>query len=204
MFKRKKEKKFWRKLLDFIYPRIGVNRSMKYTGHRLGRMNSSPYKIACGFACGAGISFTPFLGLHFILSGIMAYLLRGSIIASAIGTFIGNPLTFPFIWALVYSTGSLMVGVDTSAHNIGELFNFALEKISEINSWHLLFLSDYSTAINTVSDYLKMWSDLFNVLYIFIIGSLPWVAIVWFTFFISIYILVKNYKEKRKFRKKKN
>jgi len=97
-----------------------------------------------------------------------------------------------------------MVGVDTSAHNIGELFNFALEKISEINSWHLLFLSDYSTAINTVSDYLKMWSDLFNVLYIFIIGSLPWVAIVWFTFFISIYILVKNYKEKRKFRKKKN
>ena len=139
----------------------------------------------------------------FILSGIIAYLLRGSIIASAIGTFIGNPLTFPFIWALVYSTGSLMVGIDTSAHNIGELFNFALEKISEINSWHLLFLSDYSTAINTVSDYLKMWSDLFNVLYIFIIGSLPWVVIVWFTFFISIYILVKNYKEKENSEKEK-
>ena len=66
-----------------------------------------------------------------------------------------------------------------------------------------MFLSDYSTAINTVSDYLKMWSDLFNVLYIFIIGSLPWVAIVWFTFFISIYILVKNYKEKENSEKRK-
>jgi len=204
MFKANKKKSFWRKLLDFIYPRIGVNRSMKYTGHRLGRMKSSPYEIACGFACGAGISFTPFLGLHFILSGILAYILRGSIITSAIGTFIGNPITFPFIWALVYSTGSLIIGIDSSNNNIGELFIFALEKISEINSWNLLFLTDYSIAIDMFDDYLNMWSDLLNVLYVFIIGSLPWVVLIWFVFFIPIYVLVKNYKEKRKSRKKKN
>ena len=105
---------------------------MKYTGHRLGRMNSSPYKIACGFACGAGISFTLFW-VYILFYLVLWHIYCEVLLLLTIGTFIGNPLTFPFIWALVYSTGSLMVGVDTSAHNIGELFNFALEKISEIN-----------------------------------------------------------------------
>ena len=111
MFKAKKKKSIWRKLSNFIYPQIGVKRSIKYTGHRLGRMNSSPYEIACGFAIGAAISFTPFLGLHIIISAIIAFIMRGSIIASAIGTVVGNPLTFPFIWAFVYKTGE-MIGVD--------------------------------------------------------------------------------------------
>ena len=31
-------------------------------------MPGTPYRIAAGFACGAAISFTPFLGLHFVLA----------------------------------------------------------------------------------------------------------------------------------------
>ncbi|MEQ9448058.1 MAG: DUF2062 domain-containing protein, partial [Rhodospirillaceae bacterium] len=37
-------------------------------------------------------------------------LLRGSIIASAIGTVVGNPWTFPFIWVGTYEVGKLMLG----------------------------------------------------------------------------------------------
>ena len=199
MFKANKKKSIWRKLSDFIYPSIGIKRATKYTGHRLGRMKSTPYEIACGFAIGAAISFTPFLGLHFIISAIVAFIMRGSIIASAIGTVVGNPLTFPFIWALVYPTGAFLVGVDTTnGGNIAEMFVFALEKFGEINSWHLLFITDYSLAIDMFDEYKTMWVDLFNIIYVFIIGSIPWVIIVWVIFFAIIYPLVKRYKQTKK------
>jgi hypothetical protein len=35
---------------------------------------------------------------HFVLSALLAYIARANIIASAIGTVVGNPWTFPFIW----------------------------------------------------------------------------------------------------------
>ena len=198
MFKANKKKSIWRKLSDFIYPKIGVKRSIKYTGHRLGRMKSSPYEIACGFAIGAAISFTPFMGLHIIISAIIAFIMRGSIIASAIGTVVGNPLTFPFIWALVYSTGAFIVGATDEGVNITEQLFTALEKFGEINSWHLLFITDYSLAVDMFDEYKTMWGELFSVIYVFIIGSIPWIIIVWIIFFAIIYPLVKKYKDSKK------
>ena len=41
----------------------------------------------------------------FSTSYFFAFLIRGNVIASLIGTFIGNPLTFPFIWSLIYNIG---------------------------------------------------------------------------------------------------
>jgi len=35
--------------------------------------------------------------------------LRGNLIASAFGTFVGNPLTFPFIWIATYDLGYWML-----------------------------------------------------------------------------------------------
>jgi uncharacterized protein len=51
------------------------------------------------------VSFTPLLGLHFLLAIFFAFLFRGNIIAALIGTFVGNPITFPFIWGLIYKIG---------------------------------------------------------------------------------------------------
>ena len=65
---------------------------------KLIRVKDSVDKLAIGFACGAMVSFTPFIGFHFFLAIIFAFILRGNIVASLIGTFIGNPFTFPFIW----------------------------------------------------------------------------------------------------------
>jgi uncharacterized protein (DUF2062 family) len=36
--------------------------------------------------------------------------LRGSLVASAIGTFFGNPVTFPLMWGASYEIGQLMLG----------------------------------------------------------------------------------------------
>jgi uncharacterized protein (DUF2062 family) len=50
------------------------------------------------------------VGLHFILSALLAVVLRGNIVASAIGTIVGNPWTFPIIWAGSYRLGALLLG----------------------------------------------------------------------------------------------
>ena len=56
-------------------------------------------EVAAGVAAGAFTSFTPFMGLHFLFAALFAWAIRGNLLASALGTFVGNPLTFPFIWA---------------------------------------------------------------------------------------------------------
>ena len=63
-----------------------------------------------GVAAGAFASFTPFMGLHFILAFVLAWLLAGNMIAAAFGTAIGNPLTFPAIWAATHGAGTAILG----------------------------------------------------------------------------------------------
>ena len=81
---------------------VYLNKFGKKVLIRLKRLQGTPYSIATGFACGVAISFTPFIGFHMILAALTAWLIRGNIIASAIGTIVGNPWTFPFIWLAVF------------------------------------------------------------------------------------------------------
>ena len=57
------------------------------------------------------VSFTPILGFHFVLAVVFAYLIRGNFIAALIGTVVGNPLTFPFIWGLIYKIGTYVTKI---------------------------------------------------------------------------------------------
>ena len=98
-------------LRNFLWPRIGWRRSTIYISHRVARLPGTPYSIAAGFACGAAISFTPFMGFHFIGAALFAWLIGGNLLASALGTVIGNPWTFPFIWAWIYMLGSWILGL---------------------------------------------------------------------------------------------
>ena len=80
----------------------------QYLTHRVVRIPGSSYSIACGLAFGAAVSFTPFIGLHFLISMGLAWVFRANVIAAAIGTVVGNPWTFPFIWLATYQTGILI------------------------------------------------------------------------------------------------
>jgi uncharacterized protein (DUF2062 family) len=91
-----------------------IERFISYYKLKLARLPASTYAISSGFACGAMVSFTPLLGLHFLLAIAFAYIIRGNIIAALIGTIIGNPITFPFIWSLIYNVG---VYVSFKTHN---------------------------------------------------------------------------------------
>ncbi|MGE5765812.1 MAG: DUF2062 domain-containing protein [Bacteroidota bacterium] len=110
MFKRRIPLPIHKRAGSVLWPRGGWRRSGTYVAHRLRRLPGTPYRIAAGFASGAAISCTPFIGLHFVLSAALAFLVRGNIIASAIGTAVGNPWTFPFIWLWTYSLGRWIMG----------------------------------------------------------------------------------------------
>lgn len=100
----------WReKFRIAIWPRRSWVRSAKYVAKRVLRLTGSPHAIAAGVAAGVFASFTPFLGLHFIIAFALAYIIAGNFIAAAMGTFFGNPISFPFIWASTYSVGEFIL-----------------------------------------------------------------------------------------------
>jgi uncharacterized protein (DUF2062 family) len=110
ILKRRDTVSWTKKVRNFFWPEIGFQRAARYISHKVNRISGSPHAIALGFAAGAFASFLPFVGFHFILAAIIAWIIRGNILASALGTVVGNPLTFPFIWFITHNTGSWILG----------------------------------------------------------------------------------------------
>ncbi len=112
MFRRRRELSILARARELLWPAMGWRRAWAYVFHRVKRLPGSPHAIAVGFACGAAVSFTPYIGFHFVGAALVAWIIGGNLMASAIGTVVGNPWTFPFIWAGVYRLGVLMLGRD--------------------------------------------------------------------------------------------
>ena len=167
------------KIREFVWPRSGWRRALLYVRHRLARLPGTPYSIAAGFACGAAMSFTPFLGLHFFLAGLLAWLIGANIVASAIGTVVGNPWTFPIILPMMYKIGIWMLGWEAAAGSAAELsFGNMLE----------LSLSDLGEYA-----YLTIFPTL--------IGSLPVAPVVWLVFYWPLLHTVRGYQNARRARR---
>lgn len=109
LFRRRQSPSRIERLRIAVWPRHSWARSTRYFGKRVLRLTATPHAIAIGFAAGAFASFTPMIGFHFIISFALAYVLRGNLIAAALGTSVGNPLTFPFIWASTYKLGQFIL-----------------------------------------------------------------------------------------------
>lgn len=86
---------------------------------RLARLGSDPHAVAAGFASGAALSCTPLFGLHFLLSFALAWVVRGHMLAAALGTAVGNPLTFPVFVSGAYGVGTLLLGVPDQMEGAG-------------------------------------------------------------------------------------
>lgn len=170
MFKRRRKRLVHHHVREAVWPTIGWRRSADYMRHRVGRLPGTPYSIAAGFAWGAAVSCTPFMGLHIILSAVGAWLSRGSILAAAIGTVFGNPWTFPFIWAWIYTLGVVLLGREPLAINYAHL--------------SLSYLYDHFWAI-----FVPM-----------IVGGVPTAIVVWMAFFFPIRAMVTKYQLMRRAR----
>lgn len=148
MFKRRNPLSYWQWFKEGFYPKAGWRRVINYVGHRLKRLPDSPHRIALGFACGAFVSFSPMFGLHFFYAMFLAYILRGNILSSLIGTFFGNPITFPFISVISYRFGLFLMGMGPERtawqkikHGVSDAFDSIWSGVKSIfgfghTKWH--------------------------------------------------------------------
>jgi len=115
LFRRRKRATHIERARLWVWPRVSWRRSTLYYVKRILRLSATPYAIAAGCAVGAFVSFTPFIGFHIVISIALAWLIRGNFIAAAIGTSVGNPLTFPLIWASTYELGYVILSGEPAA-----------------------------------------------------------------------------------------
>jgi uncharacterized protein (DUF2062 family) len=110
LFRRRQSESVLARVRTAVWPRSSWSRSGRYFAKRVLRLSGSPHAVAAGVAAGVFTSFTPFVGLHFLIAFLLAFVIGGNLLAAGIGTFIGNPLTFPLIWATTYSIGNRILG----------------------------------------------------------------------------------------------
>ncbi|NQU56792.1 MAG: DUF2062 domain-containing protein [Rhodospirillales bacterium] len=183
MFKRREKPKLHHRARDFLWPSLGWKRSTEYLFHRIGRLPGTSHTIAAGFACGAAISFTPFVGLHFVFGGFCAWIIRANIVAAIIGTAVGNPWTFPFIWTLIYNLG-VWLGAGGNGSAASEL--------------------DFPTLFSSCMDALLRFDPVFlfetawPVLWPMFIGGIPAFVVVWFGVYLAFRPLIEKYQSRRR------
>ena len=110
IFKRRDRPGLLSRVIEVLRPRKSWRRGFAYVGKRVQRLPDTPHRIAIGFACGALASFTPFFTLHIVIAVALAALVRGNFIAAALGTVVGNPITFPAIAGSALWLGGWMTG----------------------------------------------------------------------------------------------
>ena len=148
MFKRRERRSIFRFFYEVIFSFKGISRAIEYVAIRLKRIPDTPHKISLGMSCGIFASFTPLFGLHFLIAGLLSYLLRANVLASLIGTFVGNPITFPIITVFNLKLGEWILGSsEYSSDDGGKIFEGFLDFIFLI---YKSFFTDGSIGDNNV------------------------------------------------------
>ncbi|MDL1968829.1 MAG: DUF2062 domain-containing protein [Deltaproteobacteria bacterium] len=77
---------------------------------RVKQLNGDPHYVALGMAIGVFISVTPTIPFHTVIALALAFILRGSKAAAAIGVWFSNPVTIPFFYKGSYDLGISILG----------------------------------------------------------------------------------------------
>lgn len=185
MFKRRTQQPVHHKVGNLIWPQIGFRRSVTYIWHRIGRLHGTPHSIAGGFAAGAAISFTPFMGGHLVLAVLISWLTRSNIVAGILGTAVGNPWTFPFIWLWVYELGRGM-GAGGAGQAQPDALAIIVDLPGVVGRALLSFDVDWAYLDN-------LWAVLWPML----VGSIPTFILVWLAVYLVLKPVVATYQIKR-------
>ncbi len=180
-----------RRLLGWLWPRRGVVRGGRYMLLRLQRIPETPHRLAAGFACGASLSMTPFIGLHGVGAILLSWALGGSWLTALIGTAVGNPWTFPLIWILIYQTGSVLMpggvvddlSMTAVTHELTALVSAAA---------HLAVGWDLDLAF---ADLARL-----RLLPTMTVGSVPYIVVVWIGSYYGVRSSVAQYQKMRRLR----
>ena len=145
---------------------------------RLSRIPGTPYSLAAGFCWGAFTSFLPFPGLHFVMAALIALATRSSVLAAAIGTIVGNPWTFPFIWVGTYKLGAWL--------------DFGAEGVDFASRWGRAFEAGIDGRFGTFLETAQ------PLLLAMTVGGAVLGAVAWGAFFVMLAPLVRAYQSRRR------
>ena len=188
MFKRRTKPQISRQLRNLIWPHIGWRRSATYLWHRVARLPGTPYSVAAGLACGVAVSCTPFVGFHILLGALIAWLVGANVLASVIGTSVGNPWTFPVIWIWIHELGQFM-GIKGTLETV-EQADFA-----QLFGRSMVALLRF--------DFGYLYEHALPVLLPMIAGSVPTAILVWIGVYFPVKSVVAAYQNKRNVRRER-
>ncbi|MCH2165655.1 MAG: DUF2062 domain-containing protein [Marinovum sp.] len=200
VFKRRDRRPVLRALVEVFWPKGGWARAAQYVKHRIRRLPDPPERIARGIWAGVFTTFTPFYGLHFIVAALLAFVMRGNILAALLATFFGNPLTYAPIIATSMFTGYWLLGLDASrlrfddpspnhAPTVGERFAEAAREL-----WH----NGKALFTDERADWSSLGLFYDEVFFPFIIGGiLPGVIAGTIAYYLSLPV-IRAYQTRRK------
>ncbi len=93
---------------ELAWPSMGAAAWLRWVLLTLVRQAENPHKVALGFAIGVWVSFTPVLGTHLLLAGFACWVLRASFFSAFVGSWVGNPWTYYFMWYSGYEFGRVL------------------------------------------------------------------------------------------------
>lgn len=85
---------------------------LRLTYEHIRRLQGDPHYVAMGMAIGVFVAVTPTIPFHTIIAIALAFVLRGSKPAAAIGVWLSNPVTIPFFYYGSYKIGALLMQMD--------------------------------------------------------------------------------------------
>ena len=93
-----------------VYPKGGIKRAVAYLWHRLRRLPDPPHRIARGVFVGTFVNFPPIFGIQMPAAVLLAWALRGNVLAAVLGTLLSNPITTPLIALVSLNLGHWILG----------------------------------------------------------------------------------------------
>ena len=82
--------------------------------NRVKNFSGDPHYVAMGMAIGVFVAATPTMPFQTAIAIALAYILRSSKAAAAIGVWLSNPITFPVFYLARYKVGTLLFGISAS------------------------------------------------------------------------------------------
>lgn len=110
--------------MDSMAPETSEERTPVPGGIRLGplhkayerfvKIRGTPRAIALGFALGVFVGVSPTMGVQTAIAIFLAALFKWNKISAAVGVWISNPLTAPFLYSITYFAGARILGLEMS------------------------------------------------------------------------------------------
>ncbi len=98
--------------------------SLQKAYERFLKIRGNPNEIALGFALGLFVGMAPCMGIQTVIAVFLASLFKWNKISAAVGVWISNPISAPFLYGFTFYVGSLFTGITESFSPAG-VFDFS-------------------------------------------------------------------------------